>query len=170
MSRAASLQARIVWSDWSWHLLSNTNQVLPIPLSALAGYDDISEASHGWRIGNLTIATEFEDFTEPYAWQNPWFISLAFALVSTLIGGLGWWNAQSRVQLLQQERDGLVEQNALEQERKRIARDLHDELGATLSEISLLCSIAQSSKNPSQELGKIESRAFRSVEALEEIV
>jgi len=100
---------------------------------------------HGWRMGNLAIATHFEDLTEPYAWQNPWFLSLALALASTLIGGMGWWQAKLRALRLQEERDGLAEQNALEQERKRIARDLHDELGATLSEISLLCSIAQSS-------------------------
>lgn len=316
MFGAASLQARILWSDRSWHLLYNTNQVLPIPLSALPGHDDISKATrffrftidpisdffteqtgryeaglifsdkgdlhlgignawnawgysafrtaetgfgnendgevdlnselaevsglsrfepprfgvqrtivvrvqfipgendqvtvwlqpdlsagsdelqmtrdqttvfranasfdriqlshrgggHGWRIGNVAIATQFEDLTDQYPWQNPWFISLALALMSTLIGGLGWRQAKSRVLRLQQERDELVEHNALEQERKRIARDLHDELGATLSEISLLCSIAQSSKQPSLELDKIESRALRSVEALEEIV
>jgi signal transduction histidine kinase len=125
---------------------------------------------HGWRMGNLAIATHFEDLTDPYAWQNPWFLSLALALASTLIGGMGWWQAKLRALRFQEERDGLAEQNALEQERKRIARDLHDELGATLSEISLLCSIAQSSKKPLEELVKIESRALRSVEALEEIV
>ncbi|MEY4325879.1 MAG: hypothetical protein RIS24_2050 [Verrucomicrobiota bacterium] len=316
MSGAASLQARILWSDPSWHLLYNTSQVLQIPISALPGQSDLSKATrffrftidpisdffteptgkyeaglifsdkgdlhlgignawnawgysafraaetglgnetdgevdlnselaevsglsrfepprfgvqrtivvrvqfipgendqvtmwlqpdlsagsnelrmtrdqttvfranasfdrillshrgggHGWRIGNLAIATQFEDLTNQYPWQNPWFISLALALMSTLMGGLGWRQAKLRALRLQEERDGLAEQNALEQERKRIARDLHDELGATLSEISLLCSIAQSSSKPLQELEKIESRALRSVEALEEIV
>ena len=125
---------------------------------------------NGWRIGNLAIATQFEDLTDAYLWQKTWFISLGVAVVSALIGGLGWFNVRRRRLLLQQNHDALLEQNALEAERKRIARDLHDDLGSTLSEISLLCSIAQSSKNPSMELGKIESRALRSVEALEEIV
>lgn len=128
-------------------------------------------AGNGWRIGNLEIATKFEDLTNPYVWQKPWFTALGLAIVSALIGSLGWFNAKRRELGLQQERDVLVvKKNALEEERKRIARDLHDDLGSTLSEISLLCSIAQSSKNPSVELGKIESRALRSVEALEEIV
>jgi len=316
LSGAASLHARILWSDRSWHQLYNTNQVLPIPLSAVAGHDDLSKATrffqftidpisdffteqtgkyeaglifsdkgelhlgignawnawgysafnaaekgvgneipgefdlnsgvyerterstfepprfgvqrtfivriqfipgendqvtvwlqpnlsagsdearmtreqttvfranasfdqillshhgggHGWRIGNLAIATQFEDFTDPYAWQKPWFISLALTLASMLIGGMCCWRANLRALRLRKEIDGLAERNALEQERKRIARDLHDELGATLSEISLLCSIAQSSKKPSEELVKIESRAIRSVEELEEIV
>ena len=123
---------------------------------------------NGWRIGNLAIATQFEDLNDAYLWQKTWFIALGVAVVSALIGSLGWFNVRRRMLLLQQ--NALLEQNALEAERKRIARDLHDDLGSTLSEISMLCSIAQSSKNPSAELGKIESRALRSVEALEEIV
>ena len=128
-------------------------------------------AGNGWRIGNLEIATKFEDLTNPHAWQKPWFIVLGLAVVSALIGSLGWFNAKRRELRLQRKSDVLVgEKSALEEERKRIARDLHDDLGSTLSEISLLCSIALSSKNPAKELGKIESRALRSVEALEEIV
>jgi signal transduction histidine kinase len=71
---------------------------------------------------------------------------------------------------LRQERDALESRNALELERTRIARDLHDSLGSTLSEISLLSSIAQSSAQPTRDLWKIEQRARECVEALEDIV
>ena len=126
---------------------------------------------HGWRIGNLVIASQFRNLTDAYVWQKPLTIALSLAVVSTLIGSVGWFNSKRRVLRLQQERTVMTKQkSALEEERKRIARDLHDDLGSTLSEISLLSSIARSSKDPSQELFKIESRALRSVEALEEIV
>jgi signal transduction histidine kinase len=125
---------------------------------------------NGWRIGNLAIATQFEDLTDAYLGKKPWFIALVLAAASVLIGGLGWFSTKRRKLRLQREHSVLVEKKALEEERKRIARDLHDDLGSTLSEISMLCSIAQSSKNPSLELGKIISRAHRSVESLEEIV
>jgi signal transduction histidine kinase len=126
---------------------------------------------HGWRIGNLVIASQFRNLTDAYVWQKPLNIALSLAVVSTLIGSLGWFNSKRRELRLQRKSNVLIgEKNTLEEERKRIARDLHDDLGSTLSEISLLSSIALSSKDPSQELFKIESRALRSVEALEEIV
>ena len=125
---------------------------------------------NGWRIGNLAIATQFEDLTDAYLGKKPWFIALVLAAASVLIGGLGWFSIKRRKLRLQREHSVLVKKKTLEEERKRIARDLHDDLGSTLSEISMLCSIAQSSKNPSLELGKIISRAHRSVESLEEIV
>ena len=126
---------------------------------------------HGWRIGNLVIASQFRNLTDAYVWQKPLIIPLSLAVVSTLIGSLGWFNSKRRELRLQRKSNVLVgEKNTLEEERNRIARDLHDDLGSTLSEISLLSSIALSSKDPSQELFKIESRALRSVEALEEIV
>ena len=126
---------------------------------------------HGWRIGHLVIASQFRNLTYAYVWQKPLTIALSLAVVSTLIGSVGWFNSKRRAMRLQQEHTVVTKQkSALEEERKRIARDLHDDLGSTLSEISLLCSIALSSKNPAKELGKIESRALRSVEALEEIV
>jgi len=71
----------------------------------------------------------------PAFWQTWWFRLLVVAMV---LGGAGWavkiWatrRLQRRLTLLQQE-------HALEQERMRIARDIHDELGASLTEISLL--------------------------------
>jgi signal transduction histidine kinase len=124
----------------------------------------------GWRFGNVAIATSFRDLTEKHFWENPQSWTFALRLILGISLALGLWRARAKANRLQRERDALAAQNALENERKRIARDLHDELGASLSEISLLSSLAQSSTNPLKELQRIENRTIRSVEALEVIV
>ena len=124
----------------------------------------------GWRLGNIAIATSFRDLTEKHFWEPPQSWTFALRLILGISLALGLWKARAKANLLQRERDALAAQNALENERKRIARDLHDELGASLSEISLLSSLAQSSTNPLKELQRIENLTIRSVEALEVIV
>ena len=66
------------------------------------------------------------------------------------------------------------QESALERERSRIAQDLHDDLGSSLTRISLLSDLAKADKNePAQvevHLDKISQSAAQSVRALEEIV
>lgn len=69
----------------------------------------------------------------PYFHQTRWFILLVAALV--LAAGLAvnrWWHHRLtlRLELLEQKQ-------ALEKERRRIAKNLHDDLGANLTEIGL---------------------------------
>ncbi|HZQ48567.1 MAG TPA: sensor histidine kinase, partial [Verrucomicrobiae bacterium] len=68
----------------------------------------------------------------------------------------------------------LEQQQALERERARIARDLHDDLGSSLTRISLLSGLAKADKeNPRQvevHMNKISQSAEQTVRALEEIV
>src|SRR6185369_9707063 len=65
-------------------------------------------------------------------------------------------------------------ERALERERSRIARDLHDDLGSLLTRISLLSGLLQQEKdNPTQveaNAVKITQSANQTVRALEEIV
>jgi signal transduction histidine kinase len=65
-------------------------------------------------------------------------------------------------------------QRALEQERSRIARDMHDEIGARLTQISLLSAIAAGTAGNENELRaqttKISSAAHSLTRSLDEIV
>jgi ligand-binding sensor domain-containing protein/signal transduction histidine kinase len=107
----------------------------------------------------------------PYFWQNRWFISLASLGLLASVGGatrlMERRKHQRRLFRIEQER-------ALERERARIAEDLHDDLGSSLTRISLLSDLAKADKdNPGQvelHADKISQSAAQTVRALEEIV
>ena len=107
----------------------------------------------------------------PHFWQARWFLGLAsLALLASVAGAVRIVEKrkhQRRLKLLEQER-------ALEHERARIAQDLHDDLGSSLTRISLLSDLARADKdNPGQveaHAQKISQSAGQTVRALEEIV
>ncbi len=76
----------------------------------------------------------------PYYWQTPWFhwsiVISAGGLIAGLITTATRRRMRRRLQILEQ-------QQAIEKERGRIARDMHDQLGAGLTQISLLGEFAR---------------------------
>jgi signal transduction histidine kinase len=80
--------------------------------------------------------------------------------------------AQLEIQI--QERQRVEHQRAIEQERARVAQDLHDELGSGLTEISMLAerSRAATLSEPRRtgHLGQVGDKAREMVTALDEIV
>ena len=73
-----------------------------------------------------------------------------------------------------QERQRAERQRLIEQERTRVAQDLHDELGATLTEVGLLGAMARSASVPPEAreryLDKLTSASRAVVATLDEIV
>lgn len=73
-----------------------------------------------------------------------------------------------------QERQRVEHQRAMEQERARIAQDLHDELGSGITEISMLAARAKSATAPDEKRGgyldHVGGKARELVTALDEIV
>jgi ligand-binding sensor domain-containing protein/signal transduction histidine kinase len=115
--------------------------------------------------------TTFALTVQQQLWQSWWFIgSSALALlvgVGTLVRFAEKRKMATQLKILEQER-------ALERERSRIARDLHDDLGSSLARISLLSGLVKADKeNPVQvetHASKISQSADQTVRALEEIV
>jgi len=115
-----------------------------------------------------------------------WTLERTLVLVGVLLGilalSLVWirllhHEVQQRTVQLQTEvhnREQAERQHALAQERARIARDLHDDLGSSLTEISMLATAGPSQKLPVNESAeRMESIAGKSrslVKALDEIV
>jgi ligand-binding sensor domain-containing protein/signal transduction histidine kinase len=107
----------------------------------------------------------------PRWWERRWIQALASALlISTLVAVLTW--AQRRKLRLQMER--LEMQQAVENERRRIARDLHDELGARLTATALQGELAmQDGKIPDHaksQMNLITRRVRQLIGAVDEVV
>lgn len=104
----------------------------------------------------------------PPFWQTWWFLSLStILLLGLLIYGVRYISTQKLFALLKQ-------QQALEKERGRIARDLHDQLGANLTQIAILGEMASGDKNIPEEVethaSQISQTARETTGALDEIV
>jgi ligand-binding sensor domain-containing protein/signal transduction histidine kinase len=107
----------------------------------------------------------------PYYWQRRSYqvIAVALLLLGTAAGAFAYARQRARRRIEQLERE-----QALEKERTRVARDLHDELGAGLTEIGLIGRLAQWKNIPLAEtedyLSRITAKARELVTSLDEIV
>ncbi len=107
----------------------------------------------------------------PQFWQTDRFrITVILLVLGAIVGIVRYVSTQKlhrQVQLLKQR-------EALEQERARIARDLHDQLGANLTQVALLGEMAEADKDLPQEVEEhsrqISQTARETTRSLDEIV
>jgi signal transduction histidine kinase len=110
---------------------------------------------------------------QPHIWETFWFKPLVVTVVVVVMSGSVFLVLRRRHRLQIQQ---LEQQRALERERARIARDLHDELGVGLTEIGLLGDLASApDSSVANETGRgylheITGRARELVLLLDEIV
>jgi signal transduction histidine kinase len=107
----------------------------------------------------------------PPFWRTWWFMTAsALCLVGAIAGVVHYVSTQK----LQRQLAGMRQQQALEKERARIARDIHDQLGASLTQVSLLGEMVESDKDSPSEVEahakQISQTARDTTLALDEIV
>lgn len=104
---------------------------------------------------------------EPHFWQTWWFGCLV-ALIS--IGSLAGTVRFISLRKLHRELERLEQQHALEKERARIAKDIHDDVGASLTQVVLLSELGQKHEGqPGQMQAHFQQIAATSQEMVEKM-
>lgn len=107
----------------------------------------------------------------PPFWRTWWFLTFApLVLIACIIGVVHYLSTQK----LQRQLAVMRQQEALEKERARIARDIHDQVGASLTQLALLGELVETDKDSPVEVEshaqQICQSARETTRALDEIV
>lgn len=107
----------------------------------------------------------------PHFWQTWWFRVLGGLATAMLAGGIAWFETRRR---LHRRLEKMEREQAIERERSRIAHDIHDDLGAQLTRISMLSDSARDEQAEPQlvaeDLDQIYRTAREATSAMDEIV
>jgi signal transduction histidine kinase len=108
----------------------------------------------------------------PYVWQTWWFQLLSYSAAATVLAVTVAFASRQRHH---RKLENIERLRSLERERARIAQDMHDDLGASLTRISLLSQTATTSclTNPqtaARYLDQIHSSTHDLIRAMDEIV
>jgi ligand-binding sensor domain-containing protein/signal transduction histidine kinase len=108
---------------------------------------------------------------QPQFWQTGWFrVSVILSLLGIVAAVVRYLSTQK----LQRQLQTFQQREALEKERARIARDLHDQLGANLTQVALLGEMAEADKDAPAEVEshaqQISQTARETTRSLDEIV
>lgn len=123
----------------------------------------------GWKFSQMVVASSFEDLLIPRFWQQKWFFAVVGTGFVIMVAGtvllVYRHRARWQIQRLEQER-------AVASERTRIARDIHDEVGAELAQIGLMADIGAEvqAEQAGERFVQIARRARHLVAVMDEIV
>src|SRR5262249_31112701 len=107
----------------------------------------------------------------PHFWQTKLFMALAALGTLGIVAGTV---RRVETRKLQRQLERAERERAIERERTRIANDIHDDLGANLTEIAMLSEFAQNPAAPPDQaeadIRKIAIKARELTRSLDEIV
>jgi len=144
------------------------------------------EAGEAWRARGFSIklrsVADVVLLQAPSWWTLRRVLWMAGALGFAALAAFGWVAVLHRqvaertrqLEIQIQERQRAERQREIEQERARVAHDLHDDLGAGLTEVNMLSSLVKSPATSAEEkeryLDHLNETALRMVTSLDEIV
>jgi signal transduction histidine kinase/streptogramin lyase len=151
------------------------NEWTHLPANRTITFNNLSSGKYEFTVrskyqGNdVWTETEYPfTFTIKTPWYKKWwFIGLVIGLTGFLI----WYMIrQYYLRKLDQQKAITERQKAIQEERNRIAADMHDDLGSGLTKITYLSQMAKTSNANNVDLEKINKTSTELVENMSEII
>ncbi len=158
---------RLVGLDANWIDVGTRRQVSFTDLDPGNYRFEVRACNHHglWQSDNAFVSF----YVTPFYYQTWWFYTVCLATALGLLGIVAAWRLRELRRIYELERV-----NALNEQRRRIARDIHDELGASLTHILHLSEAGSASWDqpdaPSSRAERIAAIASEAVDDLGEIV
>ena len=144
MPSKTAIRWRLCGAQEEWTESANLSIEMACPPPG--AYQFEVQALHSDNLWDSTIASR-TIVVKQHWWQNLWIQCAAITAVVALAIASGMlWSRRRAAQQLQR----LRAESALAAERARIARDLHDEIGANLTHISILSTLAAQSDSTTE--------------------
>lgn len=156
---------KVVGQGDSWQMIDSSGKAVISPLPDEGHYRLVVQARHTdgrWDESEANVSLS----VLPPWWRQPGRVLALLTAFLLLAGVTGWAISVRRIKT----ELGLARQRAtLNQERLRISRDMHDDVGARLTGLALLADRCQKTGSP-EALQRLATEARESVAALDEIV
>lgn len=160
---------QLVGFDDDW-VNADRERVAKYPRLAAGKYEfRVQAENHAGIISPVGATYRFT--VAPFIWQRWWFVAgVALVFTAGIFSAARYVSVRRlRLQVQQLERE-----NALQKERARIAHDIHDDIGARMTQISLLTELTQQSLQDPRQAGEhvaqIAGMTRQGMKALDEIV
>jgi ligand-binding sensor domain-containing protein/signal transduction histidine kinase len=149
----------------------------PLSNNSAAVFGNMKAGDYNFKLRAVSPFGVWSETTYPFKVLPPWWATWwAYGFYALLAGGVGYTLYRNHIQSLKSKQAEKIKAIVAtqEEERKRISKDLHDDIGARLTNINILSALCQQKINEPQEasdyLKRISSEIQTSAEALDDIV
>lgn len=143
-----------------------------------AEYHRLKPGKYNFKVQTLSpeghpvgIPSHMPVIVRPPVWQEVWFWVVSALGMGTALAWLSKYRQEKR---MQEALEAIEQKRVFEQERVRIAQDIHDDLGASLAQIAMLSELIKTDTPASEEwktyVDRIFTKAHESGRKLDEIV
>lgn len=154
--------------EYSYQLKGLSNKWIDLEANRTVFFQELKAGNYVFnaRVKNkgskdwIYLAKPYSFSIANYWYQTWWFILISVLLLVLLIWLVIWFNFKKK----------LEKQKAVEEERNRIAADMHDDLGSGLTKITYLSQMALQKGDNKELLSSIKNTSTELVESMSEII